>query len=574
MVEQRRAHRRAGADAPRQARADPGDRHARAARAAGAAGARARARPAAPVQRRPARLAVAGRDRRARARGRPRRGRPRAGRARERARRPRQRDRAARRALRESLELLGPLHARRASRARGRRRRGPCRSRRPSRARPRSRRGRARSEPGGARASRPARPCARERGEPSRTRAPTASSVRPSSAMSSAITTSRPENCAGSQPSSSTGQKLEAAAAARAHEALLRAHAVLARAARTAAPRSAARLPRSRPRAARGPRARAPARPRAWRSAPRPRAPSTARAAAARSSRETRADRCRARGTASRDWHRIDPMPVEPVPAATVMLLRDSAAGPEVLLLERHAKSEFLPDAYVFPGGRVDDEDHALGGARRGQSSAAQASAALRTVAPELALGFFVAAIRETYEESGILLARRRGSDELLDAASAGRARAPPARRPGGRALVPRARPGRGPRARGGPPRRARALDHARGLAAPLRHDLLRGRDAAGATGAARRRGAHRPHLDAARARPLRVPRRQAPDDPADLGEPRDLARLRLRAASAAPRRGARSLVPILPVLRERDGKRRIEIPAGAGYPTVEELLG
>src|SRR5262245_64178292 len=110
-------------------------------------------------------------------------------------------------------------------------------------------------------------------------------------------------------------------------------------------------------------------------------------------------------------------MPVEPVPAATVMLLRDTAAGPEVLMLERHAKSEFLPDAYVFPGGRVDDEDHALGARVAGLSSA-QASAALRTVPAERALGYFVAAIRETFEESGLLLDRRSGESVLLDAAS------------------------------------------------------------------------------------------------------------------------------------------------------------
>src|SRR5262249_18985577 len=111
-------------------------------------------------------------------------------------------------------------------------------------------------------------------------------------------------------------------------------------------------------------------------------------------------------------------MAVSPVPAATVMLLRDSSAGPEVLLLERHSRSEFLPDAYVFPGGRVDDEDHALAERVAGVTPA-QAARALPTVDPELALGFFVAAIRETFEEAGVLLARRRGARELLDRASA-----------------------------------------------------------------------------------------------------------------------------------------------------------
>ena len=47
-------------------------------------------------------------------------------------------------------------------------------------------------------------------------------------------------------------------------------------------------------------------------------------------------------------------MPATPVPAATIMLLREAAGSPEVLMLERHANSDFLPDLYVFPGGRVD----------------------------------------------------------------------------------------------------------------------------------------------------------------------------------------------------------------------------
>ncbi len=106
-------------------------------------------------------------------------------------------------------------------------------------------------------------------------------------------------------------------------------------------------------------------------------------------------------------------MPVTPVPAATVILLRDGSRSPEVLLLERHAKSDFLPDLYVFPGGRVEDADQELSDRITGLSED-QARKALPTVAPELALAFFVAAIRETFEECGILLASRRGQDALV----------------------------------------------------------------------------------------------------------------------------------------------------------------
>jgi 8-oxo-dGTP pyrophosphatase MutT (NUDIX family) len=112
-------------------------------------------------------------------------------------------------------------------------------------------------------------------------------------------------------------------------------------------------------------------------------------------------------------------MPAVPVPAATVILLRNARTSPEVLLIERHAKSQFLPDTYVFPGGRVDPDDETLAD-RVGGLSGEQAAARLGGGrAPREALAFYVAAIRETFEEAGILLARRRGEASLLDAAAA-----------------------------------------------------------------------------------------------------------------------------------------------------------
>ena len=103
----------------------------------------------------------------------------------------------------------------------------------------------------------------------------------------------------------------------------------------------------------------------------------------------------------------------EPVPAATVILIRDGARSPEVLLIERHARSEFLPDMYVFPGGRVEKNDAELARHMTGIGGA-RASELLNGIDPELALAFFAAAIRETFEESGILLARRRGEEALV----------------------------------------------------------------------------------------------------------------------------------------------------------------
>jgi recombination protein RecT len=71
--------------------------------------------------------------------------------------------------------------------------------------------------------------------------------------------------------------------------------------------------------------------------------------------------------------------PVEPRPAATLLWLRATAAGPEVLLTRRSPTASFLPGVFVFPGGRIDDEDaraHDLVHDREG-AAAAQLSAAL-----------------------------------------------------------------------------------------------------------------------------------------------------------------------------------------------------
>lgn len=111
-------------------------------------------------------------------------------------------------------------------------------------------------------------------------------------------------------------------------------------------------------------------------------------------------------------------MPATPVPAATVILLRDGTRSPEVLMLERHSRSKFLPDTYVFPGGRLEAQDERLAG-RVGGLRPEQAALALGLADAKVALGLFVAAIRETFEEAGIVLAQARGERELLDASRA-----------------------------------------------------------------------------------------------------------------------------------------------------------
>ncbi len=98
-----------------------------------------------------------------------------------------------------------------------------------------------------------------------------------------------------------------------------------------------------------------------------------------------------------------------PRPAATVMLLRDGNDGMEVFMIVRHEKSDVHAGALVFPGGRVDPEDHEL-------AMDAAVFAPLPGVDARMA-ALYVAAVRETFEECGVLLARARGERALVSAA-------------------------------------------------------------------------------------------------------------------------------------------------------------
>lgn len=108
-------------------------------------------------------------------------------------------------------------------------------------------------------------------------------------------------------------------------------------------------------------------------------------------------------------------MTVSPRDAATVMLVRDAVdatGGPavEVCMLRRNLESEFVAGVYVFPGGSVDPEDRdpAVQELCRGRTDA-EASAILGVESGGLA--FWVAALRECFEEAGVLLAETPGSD-------------------------------------------------------------------------------------------------------------------------------------------------------------------
>ncbi len=97
-------------------------------------------------------------------------------------------------------------------------------------------------------------------------------------------------------------------------------------------------------------------------------------------------------------------------PASTVVLTRPSADGFEVFMVKRHRKSAFMPSVHVFPGGRVEQGDRALGemispaSKKRIEAQSEEASKSVDVLGNDAA--FLVAAIRETAEECGVLLAR------------------------------------------------------------------------------------------------------------------------------------------------------------------------
>jgi 8-oxo-dGTP pyrophosphatase MutT (NUDIX family) len=101
--------------------------------------------------------------------------------------------------------------------------------------------------------------------------------------------------------------------------------------------------------------------------------------------------------------------------AATVMLVRDGDAGLEVFMLRRNLNSDFVGGAYVFPGGAVDPQDRAadLEPFCAGRCDA-DASSLLGVGSGGLA--FWVAAVREAFEEAGLLLARG-GDGAIVDLA-------------------------------------------------------------------------------------------------------------------------------------------------------------
>ncbi|WP_399681673.1 NUDIX hydrolase [Xenophilus sp.] len=105
-------------------------------------------------------------------------------------------------------------------------------------------------------------------------------------------------------------------------------------------------------------------------------------------------------------------LPIEP--AASVLLVRDGAEGPEVFMVQRHSRSSVLGGAWVFPGGKVDAGDGLAGAAA--QADALHRQLGEPDLAPDAALALCMAALREAFEECGVLFA------EGADAAAAAQA--------------------------------------------------------------------------------------------------------------------------------------------------------
>lgn len=97
--------------------------------------------------------------------------------------------------------------------------------------------------------------------------------------------------------------------------------------------------------------------------------------------------------------------------ASTILLLRNGPDGLQTFMVVRHHEIDFASGALVFPGGRVEEGDRRI-------AADPALCGPVAGLDPEL-VALRVGAIRETFEETGILLARARGSDALVDRATA-----------------------------------------------------------------------------------------------------------------------------------------------------------
>jgi 8-oxo-dGTP pyrophosphatase MutT (NUDIX family) len=113
---------------------------------------------------------------------------------------------------------------------------------------------------------------------------------------------------------------------------------------------------------------------------------------------------------------RVGHRPARPSDAGSLILWRTGPRGPEVLMGLRHARHRFMPHVLVFPGGRVDRADHHA--AVASEFSGYTRACLERRAASELARALGVAAVRELFEETGLVVGRLEGGAVLPDLGS------------------------------------------------------------------------------------------------------------------------------------------------------------
>jgi 8-oxo-dGTP pyrophosphatase MutT (NUDIX family) len=101
--------------------------------------------------------------------------------------------------------------------------------------------------------------------------------------------------------------------------------------------------------------------------------------------------------------------------ASTVIVLREADGGIETFMLCRHHQSGFMGGAHVFPGGKVDAADCDSRWRERVDHSADEITERLGETDPARGLGLLVAAVRETFEEAGVLLAQTSEGVDLAE---------------------------------------------------------------------------------------------------------------------------------------------------------------
>ena len=108
-----------------------------------------------------------------------------------------------------------------------------------------------------------------------------------------------------------------------------------------------------------------------------------------------------------------DKGPEEPAPASTIVLMRDKEDDLEIFFVKRHGKARFMANRFVFPGGRMDEEDKDASIALHCRGYVPHELAEKMGTDEEEAVGLHVAGFRELFEEAGALLATESNGDPI-----------------------------------------------------------------------------------------------------------------------------------------------------------------